>query len=127
MKIRLLPSLATLSLCAGAALLLGSEVWPPTPTPAPLVGFSYSPLMLYGNQRDPAQDLRILLDATNPDLVRLPVYWESVQPAPDTLNFSSVDGLLAVVAEQGLRHRGGVGADVQHQPRAVLDGRLAVQ
>ena len=82
---------------AGAALLLGSEVWPPTTPPAPLIGFSYSPLMLYGAQRDPAQDLQILLDATNPDLVRLPVYWELVQPAPDTLNFSSVDELLAVV------------------------------
>jgi hypothetical protein len=82
---------------AGAALLLGSEVWSPTTPPAPLVGFSYSPLMLYGAQRDPGQDLQILLDATNPDLVRLPVYWESVEPAPGTLDFSSVDELLAVV------------------------------
>jgi hypothetical protein len=84
---------------AGAALLLGSEVWPSATPPAPLVGFSYSPLMLYGAQRDPAQDLQTLLDATNPDLVRLPVYWESVQPSPDKLDFSSVDELLAVVED----------------------------
>lgn len=84
---------------AGAALLLGSEVWPPATSPAPLVGFSYSPLTLYGTQRDPGQDLQTLLDATNPDLVRLPVYWESVEPAPDLLDFSSVDELLAIVAD----------------------------
>ena len=84
---------------AGAALLLGSEVWPPTTPPAPLIGFSYSPLMLYGAQRDPAQDLQSLLDATNPDLIRLPVYWEAIQPTPDTLDFSSVDELLTVVED----------------------------
>jgi hypothetical protein len=84
---------------AGAALLLGSEVWPSPTPPAPLVGFSYSPLMLYGAQRDPAQDLQTLLDATNPDLIRLPVYWESIQPTPDTLDFSSVDELLTVVED----------------------------
>ncbi|HEV2029857.1 MAG TPA: hypothetical protein VGS16_15215 [Candidatus Dormibacteraeota bacterium] len=84
---------------AGAALLLGSEMWPPATLPAPLVGFSYSPLMLYGTQRDPAQDLQILLNATKPDLVRLPVYWELVEPAADSLDFSSVDELLAVVED----------------------------
>ena len=31
--------------------------------------------------------------------VRLPVYWESVEPTPDSLDFSSVDELLAVVKE----------------------------
>lgn len=74
-------------------------MWPPATLPAPLVGFSYSPLMLYGTQRDPAQDLQILLNATKPDLVRLPVYWELVEPAADSLDFSSVDELLAVVED----------------------------
>jgi hypothetical protein len=83
---------------AAVALLLGSEAWPPAPKPAPLVGFSYSPLLSQWAGRPPAQDLAALLDATEPDLVRLPVYWESVAPAPDTLDFSSVDELLAVVA-----------------------------
>lgn len=82
---------------AAAGLLLGSEAWPPAPPPAPLVGFSYSPLVSQWADRQPQQDLEILLDATSPDLVRLPVYWESVEPEPETLDFSSVDELLAVV------------------------------
>jgi hypothetical protein len=80
-------------------LLLGSEAWPPAKPAAPLVGFSYSPLTSEWANRAPAQDLAILLAATEPDLVRLPVYWESVEPTPDTLDFSSVDELLAVVQE----------------------------
>jgi hypothetical protein len=81
------------------ALLLGSESWPHAKTAAPLVGFSYSPLESLGADRVPTQDLAKLLDATDPDLVRLPIYWESVEPTPDTLDFSSVDELLAVVEE----------------------------
>jgi hypothetical protein len=84
---------------AAAALMLSSEVWTPSPPPAPLVGFSYSPLTSESVYRDPALDLATLLDATDPDLVRLPIYWDAVQPAPDTLDFSSVDELLAVIDE----------------------------
>lgn len=84
---------------AALALLLGSEAWPPAKTAAPLVGFSYSPEESLGANRVPTQDLAILLDATDPDLVRLPIYWESVEPTPDSLDFSSVDELLAVVEE----------------------------
>ena len=81
------------------ALLLGSESWAPAKTAAPLVGFSYSPEESLGAGRAPTQDLATLLDATDPDLVRLPIYWESVEPTPDTLDFSSVDELLAVIEE----------------------------
>jgi hypothetical protein len=83
-------------------LLLGSETWHPATPPAPLVGFSYSPLTSQWEHRDPASDLAILLDATNPGLVRLPVYWDSVEPTPNTLDFSSVDQLLAVVEQHNL-------------------------
>jgi hypothetical protein len=79
------------------ALALGSEDWPPARTPAPLVGFSYSPLVSTQAGREPAADLTKLLEATHPDLVRLPIYWELVQPAPDRLDFESVDDLLAVI------------------------------
>jgi hypothetical protein len=79
------------------ALALGSEDWPPARTTAPLVGFSFSPLTSVQAGRDPTADLSELLEATHPDLVRLPVYWELVQPAPDQLDFGSVDGLLAVI------------------------------
>ncbi len=80
-----------------AALLLGSESWPQAAPAPPLAGFSYSPLISQYAGRDPAQDLARLLDATKPDLVRLPVYWEVVEPEPDVLDFSSVDQLLDVV------------------------------
>jgi hypothetical protein len=80
-----------------AALLLGSESWPQAPPAPPLAGFSYSPLISQNAGRDPVQDLSRLLAATDPDVVRLPVYWEAVQPAPDVLDFGSVDELLDVV------------------------------
>ena len=90
---------------AALALLLGSEAWPPTTPAAPLVGFSFSPITSLSANRDPAQDLAALLDATDADLVRLPIYWESVQPTPDSLDFSSVDDLIAVVEEHNLEAR----------------------
>jgi hypothetical protein len=81
-----------------AARCLGSEVTTPQHTPAPLVGFSYSPLIAWQANRDPHEDLRRLLDATSADLVRLPIYWELVQPMPDApLDFTSVDSLIDVV------------------------------
>jgi hypothetical protein len=91
-----------LFLIVAAALALGSESWPGG-TPAPLAGFSFSPLTSEHAGRDPAQDLARLLDATEPDLVRLPIYWESVQPSPDRLDFRSVDSLLKVVARHNHR------------------------
>jgi hypothetical protein len=84
---------------AALALLLGSEAWPPAKLAPPLVGFSYSPLTSLALNRAPTQDLATLLDATNPDLVRLPVYWESVEPTPESLDFSSIDDLIAVVEQ----------------------------
>lgn len=85
-----------------AALLMGSEAWPPAKAPAPLVGFSYSPLSSLYLNRDPVQDLGMLLAATEPDLVRLPVYWDAVQPSPSTLDYASVDDLLSVVERHNL-------------------------
>ena len=79
------------------ALALGSETWPHRPA-APLAGFSFSPLTSEQAHRDPAEDLARLLDATDPDVLRLPVYWELVQPTPGDLDFSSVDEMLEVVA-----------------------------
>ena len=85
-----------------AAVLLGSQAWPPQKPAAPLAGFSFSPLISAWANRDPATDLALLLRTTNPDIVRLPVYWESVEPSPTTLDFSSIDSLLAIVAEHNL-------------------------
>jgi hypothetical protein len=87
-----------LALVVGA-LLLGSEIPPAPRLTAPLVGFSYSPELSQWMGTDPSSDLARLLADTQPDLVRLPVYWDVTQPDPRTLDFSSVDQLLAVVAQ----------------------------
>ena len=72
-------------------------MWMPVQPPPPLAGFSYSPLISEWAGRSPTQDLARLLDSTNPDLVRLPVYWEDVEPDPHTLDFSIIESLLDVV------------------------------
>jgi hypothetical protein len=79
------------------ALFLGSEAPPAPPVAPPLVGFSYSPVLSRWANRDPASDLASLLATTQPDLVRLPVYWDETQPTPDSLDYSSIDSLLAAV------------------------------
>ena len=93
------------------ALALGSETWPHRPAP-PLAGFSFSPLASEQAHRDPGADLARILDATDPDVVRLPVYWELVQPTPEVLDFSSVDELLDVVEVHN--------QSSPHQTRVVL-------
>lgn len=81
------------------ALLLGSEApYAPLP-PAPLVGFSYSPNISTYLGRDPGADLSTLLTRTNPDLVRLPVYWDTTEVSPGILDFTVTDELLQVVAD----------------------------
>lgn len=82
-----------------SALLLGSESPVPPEPPAPLVGFSYSPKLTTWLGRDPTADLSTLLTKTNPDLVRLPVYWDLTQPSPGVLDFTVTDELLGVVAD----------------------------
>src|SRR5256712_5077070 len=83
----------------GLACVLGSETWAQPQFPPPLVGFSFSPKGSELASRDPGSDLRRLLSATQPDLVRLPIYWDAVQPGPDELDFSSIDELLESVAQ----------------------------
>jgi hypothetical protein len=102
----------TLFLVAAAALLLGSETWPHALPAAPLVGFSFSPDSSMWSGRDPIQDLTLLLETTQPDLVRLPIYWEDVEPTPDRMEFDAIDPFLALIAEHNLV--------AQHQTRVVL-------
>ncbi|MGH7765010.1 MAG: hypothetical protein ACREOM_11425 [Candidatus Dormibacteraceae bacterium] len=87
-----------LFILVGVALLLGSEAWLPSAPKPPLAGFSFSPLISAWAHRNPQTDLAVLLDTTNPDLVRLPIYWEDVEPTAGQLDFSQIDALLAVVA-----------------------------
>lgn len=92
-----LPILKRLVCLLGAALLLGGETAPQPLPPPPVVGFSYSPMISDWMQRDPAADLSLLLSETQPDVVRLPVYWDETEPTPTSLDFSQIDRLLAVV------------------------------
>jgi len=105
-------ALVPLAVLVAAALGLGSESWPTAAPAPPLAGFSFSPITSEWSGRDPVQDLSVLLETTNPDLVRLPIYWDQVQPTPMSLDFSSVDSLLGVVA----RHN----ATAERQTRVVL-------
>ena len=76
----------------------------------PLVGFSY---VYAAQQPDQARArLRVLLTTLRPDVVRLPVYWNEVQPEPGRFDFSTVDALLQEVADHN--------ASVVHGRRAQV-------
>ncbi len=98
-----------------AALACGSDV--PTgqmtrQSGTPLVGFTFSPEAVTPGS-DPAVALRKLLWKLRPDLVRLPVYWESVAPAPGQVDLGSVDALMAAVS-------GYDAASSTHHTRVIL-------
>jgi len=65
----------------------------------PLIGFSFSPISAeyYGDQ--PRAALATLLSILAPDIVRLPVFWERVEPARGRFDFGELDGLLATVRQ----------------------------
>ncbi|HEV2218299.1 MAG TPA: hypothetical protein VGV88_12095 [Candidatus Dormibacteraeota bacterium] len=94
-------SAGLLGLLVGA-LLLGGEAVPAPATSPPLVGFSFSPAISTYLNRDPATDLSTLLTETDPDLVRLPVYWDLTEASPGTLDFALTDLLLDAVAAHNL-------------------------
>lgn len=79
----------------------------PPPLNPPLVGFSFSPAALPPGV-DPEQALATLLSTLQPDVVRLPIYWSSVAPAPTSLDYSEVDRLIAIIeahnSMKGSRH-----------------------
>lgn len=90
-----------LMVTAGLFLLHGvtSPAQSAAPSAAPLAGFSYSPRLARGGRLDPVAGLRTLLQETHPDLVRLPVYWDTAAPEPDRLDFSHTDQLLDAIAQ----------------------------
>src|SRR5262245_62671791 len=78
--------------------LIPSSAFEPPPA-APLAGFSYSPKLAKWARHDPVAGLRTLLQQVHPDLVRLPVYWDSAAPSRDRLDFNETDRLLEVIAQ----------------------------
>jgi hypothetical protein len=79
---------------------------------APLVGFTFSPEALAPGT-EPTSALRELLWRLAPDIVRLPVYWESVAPTPGAVDFSDVDSLVSTVNAYD-------SASTHHHARVVL-------
>jgi hypothetical protein len=65
--------------------------------PVPMVGFSFSPEVARSLGQEPRVALARLLQAFHPDMVRLPVYWQQVEPSEGRFDYSSVDDLLDVV------------------------------
>jgi hypothetical protein len=91
------------------ALLTVGATQPPSTTPIhvthPLVGFTFVPGLAAGQGFEPAVALSQLLRKLHPDLVRIPIYWDQVEPSNDKLDFSAVDGLLQTVASANARRR----------------------
>jgi hypothetical protein len=65
----------------------------------PLVGFSFSPKTAAWLGEDPDAALQQLLSNLSPDLVRLPVYWDAVEPESGSFDFSQVDRMLTLVRD----------------------------
>ncbi|MDQ6711305.1 MAG: endo-1,4-beta-xylanase [Candidatus Dormibacteraeota bacterium] len=101
----------SLALVAGCVAALVANVTPaaapsvsaPPPGP-PLVGFSFSPFSTPRLLNEtPTAALRTLVEALQPDLVRLPIYWSQTQPWPDAFDYSSTEALIAVIRQHN-RH-----------------------
>jgi hypothetical protein len=102
-------------LTAGAAFtIIGFGGWltgsPPARAEAKagvhLVGFSFSPKAAAWLGLDPATALPQLLSRLDPDLVRLPVYWDDAVGPRGTLNFAAVDSMIEAVREHNARQAG---------------------
>lgn len=69
-----------------------------------MVGFSFSPKLALAEGEEPIFALQTLLTQLQPDLVRLPIYWDTVAPDPKTLDFSQTDRLLEVLQTYDRSH-----------------------
>ena len=67
-------------------------------TPA-LIGFSFSPRAALYEGQEPVAALRTLVDELNPDLVRLPVYWDAVEAQRGSFDFTETDQLIKVIED----------------------------
>ena len=88
---------AVLATAAVTAQPFGDGVYAARAATPALIGFSFSPRTAAYLGEDPALALRDLMDELAPDLVRLPVYWDSVEAKRGTFDFTETDQLLKVV------------------------------
>ena len=97
--IRLLPLLLIL-------LTVGASQPPftvPARTARPLVGFTFISDRALAAGFEPKAALAELLRRLHPDLVRIPIYWDSVAPVSGSLDFTAVDGLLQTIHQYNSR------------------------
>lgn len=78
--------------------------WQP-PSKSTQVGFSYSARAVVAAGLDPLKGLGDLLQRLQPDLVRLPVYWDDVEPRAGQFDFRAVDAQLGLIGAHN-RKRG---------------------
>jgi hypothetical protein len=67
-----------------------------------MVGFSFSPVTAEFFGDDPNAALAALLVALSPDLVRLPVFWDQVEPRQGEFNYSELDKLLTTISRHNV-------------------------
>ena len=89
-------------------VLLVGATQPPTTVSIhgthPKVGFTFVPAIATWNGYQPTAALAELLHKLHPDLVRIPIYWDSVAPSSGSLDFGEVDALLATVTASNAHH-----------------------
>ena len=83
----------------------------PGRTARPLVGFTFISDRAIAAGYDPNTALLDLLRQLHPDLVRIPVYWDSVAVVSGALDFTDVDQLLQTIEQYNAR---------RHQARVIL-------
>jgi hypothetical protein len=87
----------TAAVVLGIRPLVGSQASLAAAATPALVGFSFSPKTATYLGQDPSPALQTLLKQLTPDLVRLPVYWDSVEATKGTFDFRETDHLIALV------------------------------
>jgi hypothetical protein len=94
----------TLAVFVGIRPLVGGQASLAAAATPALVGFSFSPKSATYSGQDPTASLRTLLAELTPDLVRLPVYWDSVESTRGAFDFSQTDHLIALVESYNRAH-----------------------
>src|ERR1700732_4325773 len=85
----------TAAVALGIRPLVGSQAGLAAAATPALVGFSFSPKTATYLGQDPHAALDTLLVELTPDLVRLPVYWDSVEATKGTFDFSETDQMIS--------------------------------
>jgi hypothetical protein len=98
--------LATASIAlVGCGILFSGVAATALPRPARAdmaLGVTFSPRYAESLGLDPHAIYERMLDDFQLDQIRLPVYWDAVEPSPGVFDFSSADGYSAVAQQRGI-------------------------